>query len=149
MSFKRNAVGNFCEEQWLALKVGLWLSRLPVTLGMNTLPDFMRELDTKSARRYESNTLTVERVARIVHCVARLRLFNLSVFPRICLRRSLALYWVLRKMGQPCEFHIGVHSDGPKLQAHSWVTINGLPVFEPSSADMFQLLFSYPTAQTD
>ncbi len=48
-------------------------------------------------------------------------------FPSACLVRSLAAFWLLRKMGLAPELHLGVaKEDG--LRAHAWVALCGEPV---------------------
>jgi hypothetical protein len=81
---------------------------------------------------------------RVVQHVCALRVFTGSVFPRPCLRESLALYYVLRSLGYPVRIHVGVRKDGSSLAAHSWVTLYGKPVGGPRCDVVFRTLYSYP-----
>lgn len=43
-----------------------------------------------------------------------------------CLRRSLVLWWLLRRAGFPAELRIGVRKRDGQLEAHAWVESGGL-----------------------
>ena len=45
-----------------------------------------------------------------------------------CLVRSLALLGLLRRSGIAAELRIGVGATQPRLAAHAWVEVNGVPV---------------------
>jgi hypothetical protein len=47
-----------------------------------------------------------------------------------CLRRSLLIWWLLRRDGIDAEIRIGVRRDGEDLSAHAWVEHRGVPVGE-------------------
>jgi hypothetical protein len=80
---------------------------------------------------------------RIVGAVCRLWVFRLSFFPRPCLRESLALFHVLRRMGRPAHFHLGVRKYGEALRAHSWITCESLSV-GTDGRSRYRTLYSYP-----
>jgi hypothetical protein len=85
------------------------------------------------------------RAVQIVARICRMRLFQQPVFPRPCLRRALALYSVLSRMGYPVEIHFGVRRDGRDLHGHSWVTLKGEPLGERTPEEPFRAIYSYPT----
>lgn len=64
-----------------------------------------------------------ERVARLVAIAA-----HHGPYRATCLRRSLALWWLLRRRGMPAELRIGVRKDSGGLEAHAWVDLNGQAV---------------------
>jgi hypothetical protein len=45
-----------------------------------------------------------------------------------CLRRSLLLWWLLRRDGIPAALRVGVNREGGGLHAHAWVEHSGLPL---------------------
>jgi hypothetical protein len=45
-----------------------------------------------------------------------------------CLRRSLLLWWLLRRDGIETSLRVGVHRDGGSLHAHAWVEYQGRPI---------------------
>lgn len=49
-----------------------------------------------------------------------------------CLKRSAALFYLLRSAGRPVELIIGVRrDDAGRLQAHSWLSLSGALYLEP------------------
>ena len=45
-----------------------------------------------------------------------------------CLRRSLLLWWLLRREGIETSLRVGVNRDGGSLSAHAWVEYLGRPI---------------------
>src|SRR5678815_1344171 len=91
----------------LAARTGAWLLWLPVLLRVRKLPRLLESLGRRASDASDSKRRPdADRAARIVTRVALIRLFDLPIFPRICLRRSLALYRVLGRMGHPVSIHI-------------------------------------------
>jgi len=81
-------------------------------------------------------------VVRVCH----LRLFRVSLFPRACLRQSLALYYLLSRLGYAVTIHFGVRKEEDILQGHSWVTVQGTPLAEHTPVEIFHVVYSYPPA---
>ncbi len=117
---------------------------MPGRLRLYSLPGLLKRLTPQRSRSRPIHEADLNRATRIVRRVARLPVFELSVFPRICLRQSLALYWILRKVDPSCEIHFGVHKDDDAMRAHCWVTVHGDPVLDHSPLASFQHLYSYP-----
>ena len=65
------------------------------------------------------------------------------MFPKPCLRQSLALYRVLTRMGYPVEIHFGVRKQDQELVGHSWVTIHGHPAAKQRRPGNFKPIYSY------
>ena len=60
-----------------------------------------------------------------------------------CLERSLTSQRMLRKRGIDAELKIGVQKQGPELEAHAWLEIDGRPVAEPEGVSQrFLPIFS-------
>jgi hypothetical protein len=59
--------------------------------------------------------------ARLVQVAARYSLFHL-----LCLPRSLALWWLLRRQGIGSDLRIGVTPKEGSLEAHAWVEFMGV-----------------------
>jgi hypothetical protein len=62
-------------------------------------------------------------MARIVSIAARH-----SFYKATCLRRSVLLWWFLRKDDIQCEICFGVQIFKRELEAHAWVECNGVVV---------------------
>lgn len=63
-----------------------------------------------------------------------------------CLKRSVVLYYLLRKAGRPATLHIGVRRDsGGRFVAHAWLTRDEALLFEPSSSqpDQYRVIASF------
>lgn len=133
-------------EYWFAARVSLWLCWLPIFLRIHSLPILLQRLKSTQYRHQRNCSMELERAVRIVVRVCYLRLFRLPIFPRPCLRQSLALYRTLIRMGYPVEIKFGVHKDGNDLQAHSWVTLEGKPVADRARKEKFTHLYSYSSA---
>lgn len=70
---------------------------------------------------------------------------------RTCLRRSVVLYYLLRRAGRDAVLHLGVRRDAAGvLDAHAWLSRDGTPLLEPpaSQADSYRILASFPPAGT-
>lgn len=84
----------------------------------------------------------------VVRRVCGLPLFSLPIFPRACLRQSLALYRELTGLGYATAIHFGVRREGATFIGHSWVTVNGVPIAEPCSLQPLSITYSYPASTT-
>jgi Transglutaminase-like superfamily len=130
-------------QLWWAVRVGLWLCGLPILLRRHPLPAFLRRLTPVRGRRECSRPLALPHATRVVVRVCQLRCFRLPIFPQACLRRALALYYVLTRCGYAVEIHFGIRRAGEVLHGHSWVTVQGQPVAEHTRTDLFTVVYSY------
>jgi hypothetical protein len=94
----------------------MWLFSLPILLRLQPLPVILGRF-TPGRRQPH---LKMNRAVQIVLRLCGLGIFHFPLFPRACLRQSLALYRVLQRMGYPVEIHFGVRKEGNDLQGHSW-----------------------------
>jgi len=75
---------------------------------------------------------TAKALARLVDIAARHGPYRAT-----CLRRSLALCWLLRRRGLPARLRIGVGlAEGP-MSAHAWVDLCGVPIDAHASVSDF------------
>ena len=88
--------------------------------------------------------LVMQRAVGLVLRLCHRRPFRSALFPKACLRQSLALYHALTYLGFPVEFHLAVRKQGEELIAHSWVTLSGIPVAEKTIPDVMKLLIHIP-----
>ncbi len=106
-----------------------WLLLLAVDLALRIFP-FRRVYE--AAGRVRPAAIAAEagteaaRLARLVNGAATLHLL-----PMGCLRRALALQWLLGRRGIPATLRFGVQREGKALQAHAWLEVEGRPVAEP------------------
>ena len=117
-------------QLWLAARLGLWLAVLPMRLHRYSLPQLLQRLTPRHAGAQRPSPQERDLVVRLVVRLCRWRCFRGRLFPRLCVRQSLALYYVLARLGEPVVLHIGVSKKGETLRGHSWVTVGGAPVTE-------------------
>ena len=130
-------------EYVFAARVGLWICLLAILVRTHSLPSLLRLLSKGKPHRRQ-RIPDVNRLLRIAVRVCQLRVFHLPFFPRHCLRQSLVLYHEMRRMGYLPIIHFGVQRQSQNLIGHSWVTLNGRPLMERISLDVFSKLYSYP-----
>lgn len=128
-------------EYLCAARVGSWLCYCAVVVRWYSLSTLCRRASARP--RIGSERLDVPRVVAIVRRVCGLPLFSLPIFPRTCMRQSLALYRELTRMGYSPAIHFGVRREGVELIGHSWVTVDGTPVAESRSLQLLSVTYSY------
>ena len=131
------------------LAIGAALAIAPIALSRLKLPQLLARLDAPSAPHTASarDLLTVRgaRLARYAdYWLGRLRPGN------PCLRRSLVLFWRLRRAGLPVTFCLGIRSDQP-LEAdepaagHAWLELDGGAILESAATVVhYATTFRYP-----
>ena len=65
-----------------------------------------------------------------------------------CLRRALALHYLLHRAGRPADLRIGVRRDATgALAAHAWLTHDDQPYLESGTEHVgsFQVLTTFPS----
>lgn len=121
----------------------MWLCGLPVRLRHGSLTALL-DRGGRSCTRTRITGAELEHVVREVQRVCRMRVFAGRWHPRLCLREALALYAVLRGMGCPARFHLGVYKRHGKLLAHSWVTVRGRTVVPFAGEDRIRTIYTHP-----
>ena len=62
----------------------------------------------------------------------------------VCLKRSLLLYYFLRRNGDDIRIHFGIKRQGGKLTGHNWRTHQGKRLADPGGhGDFFTTILSY------
>ena len=132
-------------ELWFALRLGMWLCALPISLRVRSLPMVLEYLTPVREHQKRISFIETDRAVRIVVRLCQMRLFYLPIFPRPCLRQALALYRTLNRMGYSVEIHFGVLKDEKNFHGHSWVTLQGEPVADTARSGVFKVVYSYPS----
>ena len=91
--------------------------------GLKRTQQFMKYFTPaapKTSPRKEEELKYGQLVARMVSVAAKHGLYRTN-----CLKKSLVLWWLLKRKGIEAGLHIGVQKEGELLNAHSWVDING------------------------
>ena len=139
------------EEQGLLIRSVLLLPLLHLallSLGYYRLRRILERslpLDGVEPFASKSNRLSRAReIARIVAIAA-----EHGVYKATCLRRSLLLWWFLRKAGIPSKIRFGVRKWDGTLEAHAWVECHGVVVNDsPAVQDNYEPLEGgFPSTQ--
>jgi hypothetical protein len=131
------------------VQVSVWLCGLPLWLRRHTLPGLLARLTPAGGAPLSSSRAPdMHRLVQHIVWLCRLPLFRASLFPRACLRQSLALYYALSRRGYAVTIHFGVRKEEGVLQGHSWVTVQGIPVAEPTPVEVFRVVYTYPPMTT-
>ena len=77
-------------------------------------------------RRFPTTQAESARAARVANAVAIAA--GRGPIRTTCLRRSLLLWWLLRRDGIETVLRVGVNRDGGTLHAHAWVEHRGEPL---------------------
>lgn len=111
------------------------------------LPTLLSHFGRSSSRRSKRRALvppdirSLDRVRRYSHAI----ITSLLRSRRPCLLRSLVVYRYGCKHGIPVSIHFGVRSGIEGLSGHSWITLDGAPLFESTEAlKPYTIVYSYP-----
>lgn len=118
------------ERRWL---VEAWLLLFGFRVALRTRPfPSVEKLARIPLTKHGSAEQGPEQPSpRLVWCVDAAA--NHHLFPMRCLERSLTRQRMLRKRGVEAELKIGVQKQGPGLEAHAWLEIDGQPLAEPEA----------------
>jgi Transglutaminase-like superfamily len=134
-------------SEWgLAARVGLFVCSLPLRLRRQTLPRLLERLASPGRPTIAGRGIEPRRAAQIVQRVCLLGVFRPPVFPKTCLRQSLALFASLSRMGHPVEIHFGIRREGEGLDGHSWISLDGRPLGERDPASDFRTIYTFAAA---
>src|SRR5262245_13884647 len=70
----------------------------------------------RETERADANLTHALRISRIIGVAVRYGVCRAN-----CLQRSIALWWLLRRNGIPCELRIGTRKESGRLYAHAWI----------------------------
>jgi len=125
---------------WLFIRIGIWIALVSILLRLVSLPGLMRMLSPKksSGKKWPREKL----VNFSSFWLGR----EAAFFQRSCLKRSLVLYRYLNMQSERAQFLIGVRKEEGELRGHSWIVIEGEPLFKNDDTD-YRLIYSYPGNQ--
>lgn len=71
--------------------------------------------------------------------------FEKFIYKKNCFKRTLSLYYFLRRSGIPVVVNLGVRKVKDKLEGHGWLTLDGKPFWEKNENPLnFEVIYSYP-----
>lgn len=122
----------------LIVKIGLWLLLMPFLIRTMSLKKLLHMLTPKN-----SENRTGYSKEKIIEYTFLWLSQNNPLFSRNCLKRCLVLYHFLRKEGFNVSFVLGVRREQGKLRGHSWLLLEGAPLFEEEDTN-YSVIYSYP-----
>jgi len=126
---------------WLFIRVGVWIALVTLLLRLVSMPRMMRMLAPRkiSAKKWPRSKI----VNFASFWLGRERAF----YQRSCLKRSLVLFRYLNMQSDPAQFIIGVRKEKGELRGHSWIMIEGKPLFDDEDMN-YKVIFRCPEDQT-
>jgi len=130
-------------ELWLVLWTSAWLCRLPWYIRSSPLPRLLDHLPTRQRSVLGISQIAIDRASAIAIKLSDARIFRSSLFPKRCVRQTLALAYAFSRTGQAFKVHFGVRKVGQGLWGHCWITVREHPVGERAPAQWFTVVYSY------
>lgn len=118
------------QDWWILTQA--WFALLFFDLGLRVVG--FRKLHTRvsnignriAVEMPEEKAITIQRTRKLLDIASRNHLYSMT-----CLRRSLALMWMLARSGIRTELRFGARKENGVLSAHAWLEHNGMPIGEP------------------
>jgi hypothetical protein len=113
-------------ERWLLVRLAVLLPAIGGALRCFGISHTYLLLGGQIGRASAASTVpsaeqvSANRLSQLIDIVARH-----GLYPATCLRKSLALWWLLRRRGLPAELRIGVAKVEDQIHAHAWVEFAG------------------------
>ena len=95
-------------------------------------------------KRIQNTTLKTTQMtyAQQVTCIVNIAA-NHGPYRGNCLKKSLAIWWLLARKNINVELKIGVKNNDEKFQAHAWVEFMGTALTSPHDNEKDFLAFDY------
>lgn len=127
----------------ILLEMFAFLAATPLLMRFYSLDQFLSLITPSPKRHCNSNSQSTS--SRINQLGSFLLKRDCLFLKKTCLKRSLLLYYFLRKNGIEVQIHFGVKKCGSYLAGHSWLTLKGnLFMDKKRVAVAFTPIISYP-----
>lgn len=131
----------------LLLEMFAFAAVMPILMKCLSLERILSML-TPCEKEQTQNTSRAS-IKRIVRLSLLLLNRNRFFLKNSCLKRSLLLYYFLRKHGVNVQIHFGIKKHDDRLNGHSWLTQDGnLLADHEQHRRAFTEVLSFPTAKT-
>jgi hypothetical protein len=118
-------------QDWWVLTQA-WFVLLLFDLGLRLMGFPKLQTWTKETRARTSSRSPAEKAPTIQHTRKLLDIASRNhLYTMTCLRRSLALQWMLARSGIHTELRFGARKENGVLSAHAWLEHDGIPIGEP------------------
>ena len=129
-------------ELWVFAKIGVWILIVTLLLRLVSIPRMMALLSP-----HPNSRKGLPRTKLVNFCSFWLGR-ETAFLQRSCLKRSLVLFRYLNMQGEAARFFIGVRKEDGELKGHSWIMLDGKPLF-PEDDLNYKLIFSYPEEKSE
>ncbi|MBI5789362.1 MAG: lasso peptide biosynthesis B2 protein [Candidatus Schekmanbacteria bacterium] len=103
------------------------------------LPPLLRLLSPKAGKQKSWPT---DKIVAFTDTILELEKF---IYRRNCFKRTLSLYYFLKRIGLPVQVNLGVRKKQDELEGHGWLTLHGQPYCEPNAQNLnYQVVYFYP-----
>ena len=141
------------EDVWFFTQIFFLVTLLPVMLKLFSLPRLMKMFTPRDLKVYESFDIE-ELKCKVIKFTDYVLSRKYVKGKNICLRRSLVLYYFLRKLGNNVTICFGVRynemqplsSTQKKLEGHAWLLYHG-EIFLERNAEAtktYKMTYSFP-----
>ncbi len=138
----RDARSLSANEAWTVAGLAAVAVALPLLQRLLSLPALIGLLDSRRPRPAAATDPAA--AVRLVDGLLGVRLGPLRPG---CVRRSLLLFALLRRRGQPVTILYGLRPDTSRLEGHSWLELGGQAVGEVGDPrHTFRVTYAYPPA---
>ncbi len=156
MEFIKKFRKNFTsfEEIWLFIQIFFLVTVLPFLLKFSSISMLMKMLTPRVLKDYENLDLEKpkEKIAVFTNYILSR---NFWIYRGSCLKRSLVLYYLLRKYGIDIQICLGIKYDEElsdsgvkerKLDGHAWLPYNGdiFPERDSETTKTYKMTYCYP-----
>ena len=141
MKARLRAISSLSTQEWLQFaQAWILLFFIDLSLRVFSFRKVYRWLSSAQPSQIFTSETQIDTAIRqysaVVASAARHHLY-----PMTCLRRALALKWLLSKRGVQTELRFGVRREAGNLDAHAWLEYRNAPIGEtvPPDAQYQQL----------
>ena len=90
--------------------------------GLSSTKQYLLELDNSKVSVFSGHE--VKDIVRAIRRAERVSIGNHDS----CLRRSLLLWWILKRQGMNAQLRTGVTSNDGVIEGHAWVELDHVPI---------------------
>ena len=129
-------------DLWLMVRIAALAVAVRPLLALMSLPALLRLLDPGVRPGRNPSPAGLERPIQLARRVlSRAH----GPFRQSCLRRSLALFRILRAAGFPVSIVFGLARPGDALDGHAWLELDGVSVGEPNGGQTpYKPIYRFP-----
>ncbi len=142
-------------DVYLFLQILLIITLLPIMFRFLSIPELIKKFTPRNSRKYQKNRNlkeTTDKIVKFIDFILNRKFWRYK--ENTCLKRSLVLYYYLRKRGIDVHICFGVkYNDKPtttmernRLIGHAWLLYNGSIFLEKNAVETktYKVTYSFP-----